>query len=264
MHLKRYYTLSPHVTLSGVDENGGWFLPLCRSRKDEGQKVPANVISGNSGRGVGPDSTGKMNSFGTGNCDPARTPQRFCARPRGPHGASLGPCAGGVGVPARAWGRAGGALECAVWVQTAQRYEIGASGWLPGGPSTRTATAQPLGDLAAPQRTGDPPVGSCVGEGAGDGRGAPVRRPHNTLAMWLLAVATRQPSAAVRARVKYVTFSPNFAPAVAMLWGDCVRNVVRDYGIVLENGLGPLAWSACKIGYESLKHSCVQQFTKRT
>jgi hypothetical protein len=142
----------------------------CRSRKDEGQKVPANVISGNLGRGVGLDSTGKMNSFGTGNCDPARTPQRFCAHPRGPHGASLGPCAGGVGVPARAWGRAGGALECAVWVQTAQRYEIGTSGWLPGGPSTRTATAQPLGDLATPQRTGDPPVGSHVGEGAGEGK----------------------------------------------------------------------------------------------
>jgi len=26
MHLKRQYTLSPHITLSGVDENGGWFF----------------------------------------------------------------------------------------------------------------------------------------------------------------------------------------------------------------------------------------------
>ena len=182
------------------------FYRFAEVEKTKDKRFQQMLFPGIRGEGWAPIPTGKMNSFGTGNCDPARTPQRFCARPRGPHGASLGPCAGGVGVPARAWGRAGGALECAVWVQIAQRYEIRASGWLPGGPSTRTATAQPLGDLATPQRTEDPPVGSHVGEGAGEGRGAPVRRPHNTLAMWLLAVATRQPSAAVRARAKYVTF----------------------------------------------------------
>ena len=146
------------------------------------------------GEGVGPDSTGKMNSLGTGNNNPARTPQRFGAHPRGAHSAILGPCAGCVGVPARARGRAGGAFECAFWVQITRRYEIGASGWLPEGTHTPTATAQPLGRLAAPQRTDDPPVGSCVVEGAGEGREAPVRRPHSTLALWLLAVATGQPS----------------------------------------------------------------------
>jgi hypothetical protein len=206
------------------------------------------LFPGIRGEGWAPIPTGKMNSFGTGNCDPARTPQRFCAHPRAPHGASLGPCAGGVGVPARAWGRAGGALECAVWVQTAQRYEIGASGWLPGGPSTRTATAQPLGDLATPQRTGDPPVGSHVGEGAGEGRGAPVRRPHSTLAMWLLAVATRQPSAAVRARVKCVTFSPNLAGAQVMRCLTHVRNTKRIHGINFENGSEPQRAEASSFG----------------
>jgi hypothetical protein len=139
------------------------------------------LFPGIRGEGWAPIPTGKMNSFGTGNCDPARTPQRFCARPRGPHGASLGPCAGGVGVPARAWGRAGGALECAVWVQIAQRYEIGASGWLPGGP------LHAHGHSAAPGRPGSPPAHggptsgvTCRGGGRGGSGGAceaPTQHP---------------------------------------------------------------------------------------
>ena len=187
---------------------------------------------------MGPDSTGKMNSLGTGNNNPARTPQRFGAHPTGAHSANFGPCAGGVGVLARARGRAGGAFECAFWVQITRRYEIGASGWLQGGHHTPTATAQPLGRLAAPQRTGDPPVGSCVVEGAGEGRGAPVRRPHSTLALWLLAVATGQPSSGARARVKYVTFSPNLAGAQVMECIIGVRNSSKIYRAVWEVGGG--------------------------